>query len=176
MSEKKKETTAVAVQDASKETAVARAVPAPWMTPFDEMDRLFEALSPRGWLRPWRREWPAWIESHLPLEGRLPRVDVIDRERDVALRAELPGLRKEDIEVSLTDNTLTLRGKTTHEEKQEEKGEYFRREILHGEFARTVALPCDVDGERALATFRDGVLEVVIPKAERAQRRTVTVR
>ncbi len=144
-------------------------------TPFDEMEqlmeRLFGALTPRGWLRPWRFEWPAWPEL---VEQRLPRVDIIDRDDEVVVRAELPGVDKKDLEVSMSENSLTIKGSTRREEK-EERGDYYRHEISRGSFARTVSLPTEVDGEHAKAAFKDGVLELVLPKREKARRFSIKV-
>jgi HSP20 family protein len=142
------------------------------MNPFEEMERLFEASFPVGWLRPWR--WPTFNEMAAPFEGRMPKVDVIDRENEVLVRAELPGVSKDDIEVSLTDHTVMIKGSTSKEEKKEE-GNYYRRETMRGEFSRTVTLPADVDTEKANAKFTDGVLELVMPKSEKAKRRSIKV-
>ena len=90
------------------------------------------------------------------------------------MKAEVPGIKKEDIEVSVTDNTITIKGSTRREEK-EEKGEYYRCEISRGSFARTVALPDNVDSSKVKATFKEGVLEVVMPKVEKSKRRTIAV-
>lgn len=142
------------------------------MNPFEEMERLFEASFPGAWLRPWR--WPTFNEMAAPFEGRMPKVDVIDRENEVLLRAELPGVNKDDIEVSLSDHSVVIKGSTSKEEKEEE-GNYYRRETMRGEFSRTVTLPADVDTEKAGAKFTDGVLELAMPKSEKSKRRSIKV-
>lgn len=140
---------------------------------WDEMDRLFEGMTPRGWLHPFRSEWPMRGEfAHLG--AKLPRVDIIDRDSEIEVRAELPGVDKEDLDVSLGDNTVTLKGSTRREEK-EEKGEYYRSEITTGSFARTLTLPGYVDSTRAKATFKDGILALTAPKVEQSKRHTVPV-
>jgi HSP20 family protein len=88
------------------------------------------------------------------------------------LRAEVPGVEKKDIDVSVTGNSVTIKGETKREEK-EEKGEYYRSEISRAAFSRTLALPAQVDPERANASFKDGVLEITLPKVEKAKRRTL---
>ena len=98
----------------------------------------------------------------------------MDKEEVVIVRAEVPGMKKEDLEVSVTDNTVTIRGSTKHEEKTEE-GEYYRCEISRGEFSRTVGLPAEVDGDKAKATFKDGVLELTLPKVAVSKRRSIKV-
>ena len=94
-------------------------------------------------------------------KGSVPKLDIIERDDEVVVRAEVAGVDKKDLEVSVTDNSVTIRG-STKEEHKEEKGDYFRSEITRGEFSRTAALPCDVDGDKARANFTDGILELVI--------------
>jgi HSP20 family protein len=148
---------------------------APW-TSFEEMDRLFDRLFDRffdrGWLRPLGLEWPTLGEPELDLHT--PRVDVIERDDAFVVRAELPGVTKDDLDVSLTDRGVTLRARS-HAEEKEESGDYYRREIRRGEFARTIPLPVEVDGEHTEAKFADGVLEVTLPKVEKTTRRTIEV-
>lgn len=144
------------------------------LAPFDEMDRLFDRMMPSNWLRPMRWEWPAWAEHLTPFEGKTPRVDIIDRESELVIRAELPGVNKDDLDVSMSDNSVTIRGSTKKEET-EEKGEYYRREMSYGEFSRTVALPSEVDRAKAKAKFKDGVLELTLPKAETAKRNSIRI-
>lgn len=153
---------------------VERVVPGHLVSPFEEMERLFDNFSSRGWMRPFSRDWPAWGDVAGPFEGKTPRVDVIDREAEIVVRAELPGVEKKDLDISLTDNSVTIKASTAREEK-EEKGNYYRCEISHGAFARSVALPGDVDTEGAKAAFKDGVLELTLPKVERSRRRKIKV-
>jgi HSP20 family protein len=143
-------------------------------TSFEDMERMFEGFRPGGWLRHWRHEFPHW-EGLMPFEGRAPKVDVIDRDEEVVIHAELPGVDKDDLDVSLTGNTVTIKGTSAHEEK-EEKGDYYRREMSRGEFSRTVSLPCEVDDSKAKATFKDGVMELVLPKVEPTKRRSIKVK
>lgn len=144
-------------------------------TPFEEMEKYFENLFHRRWLRNFDWDWPRLAEIEKPFGGKLPKVDVIDREKEVLLRAEVPGVKKEDLHVSVTDHTVTVKAETKHEEK-EEKGEFFRSERTHGSFSRTLTLPADVDSEQAKASYKDGLLEVLVPKVKKAQRKTVEVK
>ena len=146
-------------------------------TPFGEMDRMMEqALEQtfsRGWMRPWQRGWSPWP----PLAGaggQVPRVDVIDRDEDVLVRAELPGVKKEDLDISMADDRVTIRA-TASQEESEEKGDYYRKELSRGMFSRTVRLPCAVQGDKSKATFKDGVMELVLPKVEPTKRRRIKV-
>jgi len=138
------------------------------LTPFEEMDRLFNRLFEGGLIRPF--DWLGGVSEY---GERMPRVDVVDRENEVLVRAELPGIDKEHLEVTLSGETLTIKGES-HQEA-EEKGEYFRAEIRHGSFARTVHLPAMVDSDKTQARFHDGVLEISIPKREQAVRHRVPI-
>lgn len=144
------------------------------LSPFEEMDRLMESFFPRQWLRPFRWDMPSWSELGAPLEIRSPRVDIIDRDNDIVVKAEIPGVKKEDLDVSMTESTVTIKGSSSHEEKQE-KGNYYRCEISRGAFTRTVALPADVDTDKAKAVFNDGILELTIPKVEKSKRKSIPV-
>ncbi len=162
-------------QEESKEIqSPQRVTPTRALSPFEEMDRLMESFFPRHWLRPFRWEMPSWSELGAPLEMKTPRVDIIDRDNEIVVKAEIPGVKKEDLDVSMTESTVTIKGSTSHEEKQE-KGNFYRCEISRGAFSRTVALPADVDTDKAKAVFNDGILELTIPKVEKSKRKTITV-
>lgn len=146
------------------------------LSPFEEMERMFQSLWgqpwwPRRMMRPFEGEFgnlPA------PFEGRTPKVDVIERDKEVLVKAELPGVKKEDLDVSVSDTSVTIRASTRHEEKKEE-GEYYRREMSRGEFVRTLGLPAEVDGAKAKASFKDGILELTVPKVVESRRHKVSV-
>ena len=120
MAEEKRE---VAVRKGEIQRAPRRPV-----SPFEGMDRMFDDFFGRGWLRPFRRDWLAFPE----LDISMPKVDVIDRDEEVVVRAEVPAVKKEDIEVSISGNTVTIKGETKREEK-EKTGDYYRSEISRGE-------------------------------------------
>jgi HSP20 family protein len=115
---------------------------------FERMEQAFEDFVPRGWLTPFRWQRPWWRRTFAPIEARLPSMDLIDRDEEVVVRAELPGVDKDKLDASLTDNALTVRRSTGYEEK-EEKGDYYRCEIGRGAFSRTVPLPAEVSKRRA---------------------------
>lgn len=98
-----------------------------------------------------------------------PRVEVVDREKEVRITAELPGLEEEDVELRIEDNVLILRGEKRTEFDDAER-QYSERS--YGRFERHLALPAEVDEERASATFRNGVLTVTLPKTERVRQQT----
>jgi HSP20 family protein len=146
------------------------------LSPFSDMERYFDELEKNmfggHFLHPLM--WPRGESDMLPFSGRSPRVDVIDHDRDIMVKAELPGVDKKDVNLSLTDHTLTIRAETSKEEKQEEEN-YYRREISRGSFSRSVMLPETVDIDKASASFKDGILEIVLPKIEPAKRRSIEV-
>jgi len=160
-------------EETKRSQEIQKAAPARALSPFDEMDRMFDGFFRRGMMRPWRFEWPTFPEMALP-EMKIPKVDVVDRENEVLVKAEIPGVDKKDIDISVGEDTVTIKGETRREEK-EEKGDYYRCEISHGAFSRTVALPAAVDGAEAKANFKDGVLELTLPKIEKAKRHSVKV-
>ncbi len=143
---------------------------------FDEfehdIERMFDNFMSRSWLRP-LRDFPS-LRGNIELP-QAPRVDLVERDSEVVVRAQLPGVEKKDIEVSLTDRTITIRA-STRKESKEEKGQYYRREISTGEVSRTLALPAEVDGTKARAEFKDGILEITIPKIAKTKRIQVDVK
>ena len=144
-----------------------------------DMERWMERYFGRGWAGPWGREWPVWGWPEIGgLQRtsfvRLPRVDVIERDNEIVVNAELPGVEKKDLDVSLAGDSVVIKGHARHEEKEEKAG-YHRSEISRGEFARTISLPAAVDGDKAKASFKDGMLELVLPKVEASKRRTVAI-
>jgi len=160
-------------EETKRSQEIQKATPARALSPFDEMDRMFDGFFRRGVMRPWRFDWPSFPEMALP-EMNIPKVDVVDRENEVLVKAEIPGVDKKDIDISVGEDTVTIKGETRREEK-EEKGDYYRCEISRGSFSRTVALPAVVNGAGAKASFKDGVLELTLPKTEKAKRHSVKV-
>jgi HSP20 family protein len=143
--------------------------------PFEEMERLYEALFPSGWFKPFQREGSVWEKMRPYLMPRLPAVDIMDREQEIVVRAELPGVSKEDLSIQVGDNTLTVRGRTrSYDEDRHE--DYVCREMTHGEFYRTLSLMSDVDSTATRAAFKDGILEVRLPKRESGKRRSVEIK
>jgi len=130
---------------------------------FSRMDSVFDQLMARFFSdflpRRWRGEWP--------LEMRwTPVVDVIDKKSHFLLRADLPGLKKEDVRISISDdNLLTISGETK-QSGEEKRGDYYRCERCYGQFSRTVQLPMEVIPDKVEATLKDGILEIKLPKRE----------
>lgn len=143
--------------------------------PLSEMERAFERFFNRSWPSLWGRgDFPAF-DTLLEFERqRMPNLDIVDRDSEIMVRAEIPGIDKKDVNISLTDNLLTIKGQT-QKEKKDEKGDYHRHEISCSSFARSVTLPGTVDASRSAASLKDGVLEIKMPKSESSKRRTIAV-
>lgn len=129
----------------------------------EAMDRLFE----EGWVRP--RE--GWL---LPTEGTLA-IDMYETPDSVVVKSAVPGVKPEDIDITITGQTLTIAGETKTEEEVEREN-YIRRERRYGRFSRSIALPSGVQGEKAEATFEQGLLTLTIPKAEEAKPKVIKVK
>ena len=97
----------------------------------------------------------------------MPRVDVIEREKEYCIKAEMPGLSEKDVEVTVSDGRLTIRGEKK-EERQEEKENYYLSERSYGSFQRSFQLPDTVDKDKIEATSKNGVLTIRLPKTEQA--------
>jgi len=108
------------------------------------------------------------------LEGWFPAVDVYEDKDNLLVRAELPGMKKEDIEISLHEGFLTLSGERKGQEKQE-GAETYRSERWLGRFHRTISLPCSVVPDKITATYTDGILTVSLPKAEEAKPKHIAI-
>lgn len=143
------------------------------MSAFDrEIDSLFDEFRHRfSWPRLFGRErWFAPLEERLPI----PNIDVYEKADEVVVKAEFPGMSKSDIEVTLTDSTLTVKAEKRKDEEVKED-DYYRSERSFGSIVRTVDLPSEVKADQAKATFADGVLEVRLPKTEEAKQKPVKV-
>jgi HSP20 family protein len=104
----------------------------------------------------------------------IPPMDLVETQDHFVVRADLPGLAEDDISIELEDNVLTISGERKHEEKTEKEG-FFRIERAFGNFARSLTLPEGVDADAVKADFRNGVLEVEIPKPEQRKPRKVAI-
>lgn len=150
--------------------------PVPISGAIDEVERLFDRLMPRSWISPIAWNWPMWGAMEESLENiRAPQMDVIDRDKDFLIRVEVPGVEKKDVEVSVSDSTLTIKGSVQRESKAQRK-DYFRCEIAQGNFSRSLSVPSGIDKAKINASLKDGILEITLPKEEGAQRRAVEVK
>jgi HSP20 family protein len=162
----------------AKELTVKKAeAPTPWRPFMDierwerDTERIMEQFFGRT-MMPW---WPEGLFRSEPMAVNAPIVDVyVDRD-DVVIKAELPGMEKDDIEVNLSNHSLTLKGEKKHKEKVKEEN-YYCSERTYGSFSRTLELPVDVHGEKVKASFTNGVLEIRLPIAETAKTKSIRVK
>jgi HSP20 family protein len=120
----------------------------------DEVDRMFDDFGlGRGWSRssPFR-ESIAWT----------PRIDIVQRNNELVVRADLPGLSKDDVKVDVTDDAVVIQGER-HREHEEDQGGVYRTERSYGSFYRAIPLPDGAIADQAKARFKDGVLEITMP-------------
>src|SRR5210317_1569508 len=134
------------------------------------MEEFFEDFPPRRWMEtfePFGLKWPMGIDYE-----RAFRLDLVDRDKVLLVRAELPGVEKDDVEVTISGDRLMIEAEREFEE-EEEKETFYRHELGYGELMRTIALPVGVDAEHITAELKDGILSVVLPKIQAAERHTV---
>ena len=139
-----------------------------WMTPFepfrdmtpfrDEFDRFFRGL-PARWTE------TVWV----------PALDITEEEDRVVVKATLPGIDKNNLEVKVNGDVLVLTGRT-EEKKEEKEKNYYIREINTGSFRREVALPAEVDSAKVTASYRDGILTINLPKVKEAKAKEVKIK
>ena len=108
-------------------------------------------------------------------EGGGVDLDVIEQSDAVLVKASLPGVRPEDVDITVQNNVLTIRGET-REERESGEGRYHRRERRFGSFVRQVLLPVEVDPNACDANFENGVLTITLPKSEQARPRRIAIR
>jgi len=126
----------------------------------EEIDRLFEN--------------PLGDVTQPFMSGWMPAVDLYEDKENFVVRAEVPGMKKEDIDISLHEGVLTISGERKQEKKHEEE-DIYRSERFFGRFHRTISLPRGVSGEKVSASYKDGILTVTLPKAEEAKPKQIPV-
>ena len=130
---------------------------------------MFEDFFDRRWPMRW---WPSrTAEISLPTVD----LDLYEEKGEIVAKAGLPGLAKEDIEVKVTDNVLTIKGEKKKEQEVKEK-DYYRSERSYGSFMRSVELPREVQADKIKATFKNGILEVRFPVSEEARKKEIRVK
>lgn len=137
-----------------------------------DMERMFEEFFGSRWSPfRWGDLWPGRERG-----PRMPSidVDVYEEKDEIVAKAELPGLSKDDISVSLTDSTLTIRGEKKKEDEVKDES-YFYSERSYGSFARSIELPTEVQAEKVKANFKNGILVIRLPKSEQAKRKQIAV-
>jgi HSP20 family protein len=136
------------------------------------LDEVFEDLHPRRWMEtfePFTWKWPMGVDFEKSF-----RLDVIDRDEELIIRGELPGVEKDDIEVTVMGDRLMIKAEREFDEKEKEDT-YYRHEVGFGKLMRIIPLPVEVDAENVEAELKDGILEVTLPKAHTMERHTIKV-
>ena len=130
-----------------------------------EVDRLLEDIFT---LRPMRALAPLEMVSE-------PPVEMFETDTEVVVKAALPNIDPKQVEITVTNDAITLKGETKHQEEHKERN-YYKREMQYGAFLRTLPFLPEVKSTEAKATYKDGVLEVKVPKSERAKVTSVKVK
>lgn len=132
---------------------------------FDEdLDRMFE-----GFFQPVR-----WMEEAAS-QNLVPAMDVVERDNEYLVKTEMPGVKKEDIQVSMENGVLTISAETKSEEKEEKEGRLIRQERRYGKYIRSLRLGTEIDSAQVKAAYKDGVLELTLPKAEAVKPKKIAV-
>jgi HSP20 family protein len=130
----------------------------------DEFDNLFT-----GFLRPMR-----WMEEEAS-QGLIPRLDVTERENEYVVEAEMPGIKREDIDITLENGVLTISGESRSEKEEKEGERVIRQERQYGKYVRSLRLGTEVDEKNVKANYKNGILELVLPKAEQVKPKKINV-
>ena len=127
-----------------------------------DMDRLWNSFFERGTLR--SEEGGEW----------LPYLDVAETKNEIVVKAEVPGLEPKDIDISLSDGLLTIKGEKKQEREEKEEN-YHLVERSYGSFARSIRLPNEVQSDKINASYKNGVLKIVLPKSEEAKKKEIKI-
>ena len=130
----------------------------------DDINSLFE-----NFLQPMR-----WAEEEAS-QGLVPRLDVVERDNEFVVKAEMPGMKKDDIEISLENGVLTITAETKSETEEKEGDRVIRQERRYGQYLRSLRLGKEIDEKKVKASYKDGILELVLPKAEEVKPKKITV-
>lgn len=141
------------------------------VTPWHEFDFLSDRL--RNIMEPMMGE--PMMSTHRGAEAWIPAVELTEADGEYVLSAELPGIAKSDVQLSIDDGVLTLRGEKKSERK-EERGKMHYRERRYGSFERSFTLPRNVDVDKIKAEFKDGIVEVHLPRGEETKGRTIDLK
>ena len=130
----------------------------------DDMDRLFNMMTSRE-----------YEGEELGQSEWSPRVDISEKDDNFLVTAELPGMKKDDIKITMQDGVLTIRGEKKYEKETEEKNVHLR-ERRYGSFMRSFRLPTPVNNQKIDASFKDGILNLTLPKAEEAKPKEIEIK
>ncbi len=130
----------------------------PWQDPFEEFEKMLQ-------------DWPGYQN----VKSFVPAVDVYQDDNNVYIETPLPGININDVSIAVENDVLTITGSREHKSEVDDKN-YYRQEVRYGSFHRSVALPASVNGDKAEAVYQDGVLQVTIPKEERAKPKKIAIK
>jgi len=141
------------------------------LAPFRDFERMRKEMD---------RFWDSFLEGTMRRKGEdgtewFPSLDVSETKSDFVVKAELPGIDPKDIDISLTDGMLTIRGEKKQEKEEKEENYHFI-ERSYGTFSRSVSLPRDLKHDKISASYKDGVLRVVLPKSEEAKKKEIKIK
>jgi HSP20 family protein len=135
--------------------------------PFSDLRKTMDSLFDEGFSRPWRALTPEAFEAGFPL-------DVSQTEDAIEVKASLPGVKPEDVDITVQNDVLTIRA-SHRTEQEDKKREFYRREIRHGSYQRSFSLPMSVDADKAEASFEHGELVLRLPKAESVRPKQIRI-
>jgi len=137
--------------------------------PYNQLSREFDRMISRFFDMPRRYD-----EESEALAAWYPRMDVNERENELVIRFDLPGMKREDIQITVENNTVTVNGERKFDQ-DEKQDNYHRVECCYGRFTRSFTLPRMADGEKMKAKYTDGVLELILPKREEAKPKQISI-
>ena len=164
-----------------KETKPEKTTTPTIWNPFDIVDSMDRWFWENPWTPMWRRRWGSmlpretWYDQWLKPDMKQTAIDMIDTGKEFKVVAEMPGVSKKNIEVSITDNNISICGETKAEKEEEDEG-YVRRERSYSTLCRTMMFPAEVNPDKAEATLRDGILEVKVAKKKPTKGKNITVK
>jgi HSP20 family protein len=141
----------------------------PWK-PFDELTSFRREMD-----RLWDRFFSERPALDMLEKGWEPTMDITETKSDLIVKAELPGIDPKEIDISLTGDTLTIKGEK-QQEKEEKEENYYRIERSYGIFSRTIKLPVSVQNDKIKASYQHGVLKITLPKSEEAKQKQIKIK
>ena len=145
----------------------------PWR--FSDVDRMFERAFDDFWSPTFGRLLRPDFWRVRPMTVEAPTLDIYEEKDDLVVKGEVPGLSKDEIDISMDGNTLTIKGEKKKEEEVKED-DYYRCERTFGAFSRSIELPSEVKADKVTASFKNGVIEIRLPKTEEAKKNVVHVK
>lgn len=139
--------------------------------PFRELSAMREAMN-RLWDDTYH--WPFRL-ANVDGEAAVPAIDISESNDKIVVKAVMPGVKSEDLDINISGNTLTIKGETK-EEHEDKNGKYYHRECYYGNFARSLTIPAGLNADKAEANLEDGVLTLSIPKAEELKPKAIKVK